>query len=39
MHLNGDLKALVIPIDFFWNTLLQTNSYEIHVFSKDGPFL
>lgn len=39
MHLNGDLKALVIPIDFFWNMLLQTNSYEIHVFSKDGPFL
>lgn len=35
MHLNGDLKALVTPISFCWNMFLQSNSYEIHVFSKD----
>lgn len=30
MHLNGGLKALVIPITFCWNSFLQINSYEIH---------
>lgn len=35
MHLNRDLKALVTPTTFCWNMFLQSNSYEIHVFSKD----